>query len=41
MDAAEPLWIAKLPKPVSEMTEAELDAWCDRVIEATPLEPNS
>jgi hypothetical protein len=31
VDAEKPLSIARPPKPVSEMTEAELDAWANEV----------
>jgi hypothetical protein len=29
-----PIYLARPPKPVSEMTEAELDAWADEVLRA-------
>ena len=30
----QPVYLTRPPKPVSEMTEAELDAWADEVIRA-------
>jgi hypothetical protein len=30
-----PVWIARPPKPVSEMTDEELEQWADAVIAAT------
>ena len=33
-DDVQPVLIAKPPKKVSEMTEAELDAWADAVMQA-------
>jgi hypothetical protein len=28
------IWVTRPPKPVSEMTDEELDAWANEVIEA-------
>jgi hypothetical protein len=33
---SEPVHITRPPKPVSEMTDEELDAWVDQVLAATP-----
>jgi hypothetical protein len=36
----EPVHVTRPPKPVSEMTDEELDAYCDEIIEATQRRPS-
>jgi predicted transcriptional regulator len=37
-DGPKLVYVGRPPKPVSEMTDKELDAWCDKVIEVTRQE---